>query len=122
MLLNFWATWCPTCHNELPLLDRLQKQHTELSVLAVSEDRRDWKSVARFVQQLGIGDLPIFLDPNGYVAFSDRDNRRNAPFGLYGMPITYVIAASGWVVGYMPGAADWSSRAAAALIEFLPKS
>jgi hypothetical protein len=40
----------------------------------------------------------------------------NAPFVLYGMPTTYLIASSGWVVGYMPGAADWSSPAANDLI------
>lgn len=38
------------------------------------------------------------------------------------MPITYAIAASGWIVGYIPGAADWSSTAAGSLIGFLRRS
>jgi hypothetical protein len=38
------------------------------------------------------------------------------------MLITYAIAASGWIVGYMPGAADWTSTAAGSLIEFLRRS
>ena len=122
VLLNFWATWCPACRTELPILDQLQKRNTELHVLAVSIDKVDRTVVTRFVKELGIRNLPIFWDPNGYVAFSDRDNERKAPFALYGMPITYVSAASGWIVGYMPGGADWTSAAASTLIEFLRKS
>lgn len=109
---------------ELPILDRLQDEHrhTGLQVITVSEDRADRAIVERFVNKLKIRNLPIYLDPNGYVAFSDAANSRNAPFGLYGMPITYAIAASGWIVGYMPGAADWTSTAADNLIEFLRRS
>ena len=124
ILLNFWASWCEACRAELPILDRLQEEHrhTGLQVIAVSEDRADRAIVERFVGKLEIRNLPIYLDPNGYVAFSDVDNKRRAPFALYGMPITYAIAVSGWIVGYMPGAADWTSAAAADLIEFLRRS
>jgi hypothetical protein len=109
---------------ELPILDQLQGKflHTGLKIIAVSEDRNDRAVVDRFVKKLGIRNLRIYLDPNGHVAFNDVDNKRNAPFALYGMPITYAIAASGWIVGYMPGAADWSSTAAGNLIEFLLNS
>jgi thiol-disulfide isomerase/thioredoxin len=123
VLLNFWATWCPACRTELPILDRLQKQNAErLHVLAVSVDRTDRTVVVHFIQELGLQDLPIFLDPNGYVAHSDRNNERNAPFALYEMPITYVIAPSGKIVGYVAGAADWTSAAASALVESLRTS
>lgn len=123
-LLNFWAMWCPACRTELPILDRLQEQHrhTGLRLIAVSEDRGERATVERFVNSLSIRNLAIYLDPNGYVAFSDTDNIRNAPFALYGMPITYAIAASGWIVGYMSGAADWTSSVASDLIEFLHRS
>ena len=108
----------------MPILDRLQKDNrrAELQVIAVSEDRGERAVVERFVNKLQIRNLPIYLDPNGYVAFNDIDNGKNAPFALYGMPITYAIAASGWVVGYMPGAADWASAAAGNLIEFLRRA
>ena len=74
------------------------------------------------MRALKIRSLPIYLDPNGYVAFSDKENKNNAPFALYGMPVTYAIAASGLVVGYMPGAADWTSDAATKLIGYLHRS
>jgi thiol-disulfide isomerase/thioredoxin len=124
VLLNFWATWCAACRTEMPVLDRLQQRHhsTELEIIAVSEDQSGRAAVERFVDRHKLRHLRIFLDPHGYVAFHDADNREHAPFGLYGMPITYAIAASGWIVGYMPGAADWASPAASDLIEFLRRS
>lgn len=124
ILLNFWATWCPACRTEMQILDRVQEKHrhTGLQVIVVSEDRGERTIVERFIRSLNIEHLTIFRDPNGYVAHNDVDNIRKAPFALYGMPITYAIAASGWVVGYMPGAADWTSSAAARLIEFLRRS
>jgi hypothetical protein len=90
-----------------------------LHVAAVSEDRGSRDMVERFIETLELRTLPIYLDPNGYVAYSDSGNSRNAPFALYGMPITYLISSSGLIVGYMPGAADWSSAAANDLIEYL---
>jgi thiol-disulfide isomerase/thioredoxin len=121
IVLNFWAWWCAACRTELPILERQYKSawQNNLHVVAVSEDRSSRQAVERFVKALKLQTLPIYLDPSGYLAYSDSANSRNAPFALYGMPITYLIASSGWVVGYMPGAADWSSPAANDLIEYL---
>jgi len=121
ILLNFWASWCAACRTELPILERQYRSvwRNNLHVIAVSEDRSSRETIEHFVKALAIQSVPICLDPNGYVAYSDSANERNAPFALYGMPITYVIASSGWVVGYMPGAADWSSPAVNDLIEYL---
>jgi hypothetical protein len=91
-------------------------------VVAVSEDRGPRETVARFVKSLDLKVLPIFLDPDGYVAHSDADNAKRAPFALYGMPITYVVSSSGAIVGYMPGDADWSSAAADHLIAYLSRT
>jgi thiol-disulfide isomerase/thioredoxin len=124
VLLNFWATWCAACRKELPILNRLHEERGRagLYIIAVAEDSVDRATVQRYVQMLSLWSLPIFWDPNGYVAFADPNNKKNAPFALYGMPITYLIAASGQIVGYMPGAADWTSEAAGRLIEYLRNS
>jgi thiol-disulfide isomerase/thioredoxin len=121
ILLNFWASWCAACKTELPILERRYRSawRDDLHVAAISEDRGSRETVARFVKTLDLRALPIFLDPNGYVAYSDSGNRNGAPFALYGMPITYLISSSGSVVGYMPGAADWSVREADDLIRYL---
>ncbi len=124
ILLNFWATWCAACRTELPILDRLYEDRREsgLHVIAVSEDRGGRETLERFIHAFKIRNLPIYWDPNGYVAFSGHDNEKKAPFVLYGMPITYLIAGSGRIVGYMPGAADWTSEAASRLIQYLCRS
>jgi thiol-disulfide isomerase/thioredoxin len=119
LLLNFWATWCAACRVELPVLDKLRERRRGLNVVAVSEDSGPREQVGRFVQSLRIRNLPIYLDPNGYVAHSDIDNRTGAPFALYGMPITYLVASSGRVLGYMPGAADWAGSSADAILDYL---
>jgi thiol-disulfide isomerase/thioredoxin len=121
VLLNFWASWCAACRMELPILNRQYERawRGSLHVLAVSEDRGSRSTVDQFVKALQLRSLPIYLDPNGYVATSDSENRRNAPFALYGMPITYLISSSGGIVGYLPGAADWSSPEANDFIEYL---
>ncbi len=123
ILVNFWASWCAACRIELPALDRLYRAwRGRVHVLAVSEDRGPRETVERFVKSLDLKALPIFLDPNGYVAHSDADNATKAPFALYGMPITYAVSSAGSVVGYIPGDADWSSAAADDLIAYLERT
>ncbi|TQF34692.1 TlpA disulfide reductase family protein [Bradyrhizobium sp. UNPA324] len=123
ILVNFWASWCAACRFELPALDRLYRDawRGRVHVVAVSEDRGPREAVARFVKSLDLKALPIFLDPNGYAAYSDAENAKKAPFALYGMPITYAISGSGAVVGYMQGDADWWSTAAGDLIAYLDR-
>lgn len=118
ILLNFWASWCDACRMELPILDSLSGA-PDMHVLAVAEDRGGRKAVARFLEKVKLTRLPVYLDPNGYVAHADPENKRNAPFALYGMPITYLATSSGRIIGYMPGAADWRDPAAKRLIDYL---
>jgi thiol-disulfide isomerase/thioredoxin len=120
VLLNFWATWCAACRTELPILDRLQATmaDTGLQVIAVSVDRGGRKVVEPYVRALNVRHVQIYLDPDGLLAYSDKENRVQAPFALYGMPISYAIDSAGRIVGYMPGAADWTSKAGQDLLRY----
>jgi peroxiredoxin len=121
ILLNFWASWCAACRPELSFFERQLRGvwRDRLHVAAVSTDRDGRQTVERFVKAQDLRSVPVYLDPNGYVGAFDDENRKNAPFILYGMPITYLIASSGLMVGYIQGAPDWSSAAANDLIEHL---
>lgn len=120
VLLNFWATWCPACLVELPILDQLQQAMggADFQVVAVSVDRGDRKIVERYVRDRRIRHVPIYLDAGAHIAHSEGSADRQAPFALYGMPISYVISRAGHVEGYMMGEADWSSDAAKNLLSY----
>ena len=123
VLVNFWATWCAACRTELPILDRLQEAtgHKNLEVVAISVDRNGRSTIAPFLRQLNIRHLGIYLDPDNRIGGTD-DNNTNAPFQIYGMPITYIIGAAGQIEGYMIGEADWSSGEAGNLLRYYSQS
>ncbi len=123
VVLNFWATWCAPCLKELPSLDRLQARlgGSGVEVVAVSVDRAGLSAVEPFFRRLGITHLAILADPRQQTAHFDKSNLTGAPFALYRMPITYVLAPDGRAIGYLDGAADWDSPAAIAFVERLAK-
>lgn len=117
VLVNFWATWCPACKTELPILDRLQDIETRanLQVIAIATDRAD---VASFVRSLKLKYLDIGIDPGGLVARAGEVAGPDTPFSLYAMPISYVIGTTGQVEGYLAGEADWTSEDARRLLNY----
>lgn len=119
-LINFWAIWCPACIRELPVLEQLHRAGAQqgVRVLAISVGGDDRAKVQHYLKRLGIRHLPVYLDLDGSVAFSDRGNARKAPFGLYGMPISYVLDREARIVGYLPGEADWLSPDARRLLDY----
>jgi thiol-disulfide isomerase/thioredoxin len=109
VLLNFWATWCPPCVDELPALDRLQEflRSEAFAVIALSIDEAQIDVPVSFVRRLGLENLNVYHDFTG---------RMQEAFPLYGLPITYLIDQDRLVVGYIVGAAEWDSPEA---LEFL---
>ncbi|XIA65328.1 TlpA family protein disulfide reductase [Bradyrhizobium sp. TZ2] len=118
VLVNFWATWCPACRTELPILDQLAgNRHANLAVVAITTDR-DRSVVAPFVKQLKLRHLTIGFDPGGLVARAGASDGVDTPFALYGMPISFLLGVTGQVEGYITGEADWRSIEARRLFDY----
>ena len=118
VLVNFWATWCPACRTELPILDRLAGNgRADLAVVAITTDR-DRSLVAPFVRKLNLRHLTIGFDPGALVARAGASESVDTPFALYGMPISFLLGVAGKVEGYITGEADWLSIEASRLIDY----
>jgi thiol-disulfide isomerase/thioredoxin len=66
LLLNFWATWCPPCDEEMPALEALHRQQNDVAVVAVNLQETP-AVVARYAQVQGLT-LPVLLDSDGALA------------------------------------------------------
>jgi peroxiredoxin len=99
LVLNFWATWCPPCIEEMPSLDQFAREmsNSGVVVLGVSIDTNE-NAYKRFVQQA----RPAFetsRDPKADIA---------ADYGTFKWPETYVINRDGQVVEKYIGPHDWT--------------
>ena len=110
VLLNFWATWCSPCREEMPSMERLYQRYRErgFTILALSVDR-NVAAIPGFVEGFRLT-FPIGLDPEGAVAKAYR---------MRALPTTVVIDRAGQVVAGAAGARDWDSPAAHAVVETL---
>lgn len=110
VLLNFWATWCAPCREEMPSLDALQKARggDRFEVVTVASGRNTEAAIHRFFEEAGVTDLPTLTDPQMRLARA---------FGVMAMPVTILIDAEGNEVARMSGEADWASPEALALID-----
>jgi thiol-disulfide isomerase/thioredoxin len=95
VLVNFWATWCPPCLEEMPDLNALHEdKRNNLVVLGIAMDYRDRQTVLDFAQQMMVT-FPII--------FGDRQIA--AQIGTVpGLPTTYLYNPQGKVVAYNVGA------------------
>ncbi len=103
VLLNFWATWCAPCREEMPSLESLKRhfRNQNLTVLTISVDKTRHRSrVSRFVSRLGLK-LPVLLDTNHVV--SDL-------YQVSGIPVTVIINPEGQVVKRIQGDNNWASE------------
>jgi peroxiredoxin len=100
VVLNFWATWCPPCVEELPSLMTMQDRMKGrgVIVLGVSIDVDD-DAYHRFLKQRSVNFLTV-RDPEQKVA---------AMYGTSGWPETYIIDRKGVMRRKFIGAVDWTS-------------
>lgn len=110
VVLNFWATWCPPCREEMPSLDRLQAAMPEIAVVPVATGRNSPEAMQRFWDEAAIANLEILRDPKSDLA---------RQMGVMGLPVTIVVNPEGAEVGRLIGDAHWDSPEAQALLRAL---
>ncbi len=110
VVLNFWATWCGPCKEEMPAFERLrQKLDPErVSLLTVTTD----------LQREGIKHFLASLDVHLPVLF-DEDQEVSRAYMVRALPTTVIISRQGMVVGRALGPRDWDSPEAVRYMERL---
>ena len=101
VVLNFWATWCPPCREEIPMFVDLQKELGDqgLQFVGVALERSAGpQKVQAFAEKMNIN-YPIGMG-TGEIA--------RAYGGVRGLPMTFIIGPDGKVQGHIPGRATES--------------
>ena len=113
VLLNFWATWCPPCREEIPSLMKLNSfmAGKPFKMVCISVDEGGKKAVEDFFKNSGFS-LPTYFDATGQAARS---------YGVTGVPETFIIDRNGIVAKRVIGGLDWSSPEVVSFLEGLMK-
>jgi cytochrome c biogenesis protein CcmG/thiol:disulfide interchange protein DsbE len=97
VVLNYWASWCPPCRDESPLLERWQKRIAPRGGTVLGVDALDVTSDARaFMRRYGLT----------YPMLHDGDGHSQQRFGITGYPETFVIDRRGRIAAVRRGAVD----------------
>lgn len=105
--LNFWASWCPPCRDEMPSLELMAQRHEADGMLVVAINFREGGgAIRRFVEQMALG-LPVLRDAEGDAARA---------FGVRVFPSTVLIGRDGRVAFTVVGEADWGNAPARAWV------
>lgn len=109
-VVNFWATWCPPCRTEMPLLHQLAEFYGDRFVLQLVNFKEHPDTIRRHARAASWAGQPVLRDPAGEAA---------AAWGVRHFPTTFGFDAGGTVRWRVRGEYDWSSAEAGRLVESL---
>ena len=103
IFLNFWATWCGPCRNEMPDIQKLYEEYSaqgedaEVVILGIAGPE--------IGQEGSSGDIAGFMEENGYTypVLMDESGEMFDQYGISAFPTTFMIDRDGNVYGYVPG-------------------
>jgi len=103
LILNFWATWCVPCREEMPTLDLLQSDFrlNNLKIFPINIGQEDLLKSVNFFKELSIKNLDIYYDPAVTLA---------KKFSLRGLPTTILIDKEGKEFARIIGSIDFSNK------------
>jgi len=108
LLINFWATWCAPCRNEMPDLQRLSDSldRDRFAVIGISIDE-DSNLVREFLLEYGIR----------FANYQDREQRlATGLLGIQALPATFIVAADGAILSRVTGERAWDKAIFEALL------
>lgn len=111
LLVNFWASWCPPCREEIPVLVAAQQRFGDLGLQVVGVNSQDTDAEAReFLDEVGGRTFPHVVDHDGDHAVD---------WGVFGLPETYVVDRDGVVRAKVTGVlgSEWIEREVVPLLE-----
>jgi len=110
VFLNFWATWCIPCRQEMPTMEKLHREFKGhgLEVVAINF-RESRKEVRNFFDELGLT----------FTALLDKDGKVSEEYGAWSIPLSYFINRNGEFAGKVAGYRKWDSADAQAFFKWL---
>ena len=97
IVINFWASWCPPCRIEAPLLERTWRAYKDRGVIFIGVDIQDKEEDAlNYIREFDIT-YPNAPDPTGEVSID---------YGVSGLPVTFFISRKGEIVRRWVGAIE----------------
>jgi thiol-disulfide isomerase/thioredoxin len=110
VILNFWATWCGPCKEEMPALDRLSRQFDprDVAILTITTEH-ERTGIQQFMKQFNSA-LPVLIDEQRDVSLA---------FMVRGLPTTVFISKNGTVEGRAVGPREWDGPDAISFIQRL---
>ena len=110
-VLNFWASWCAPCREEMPTLEALAADPPEgVAVIALSTGRDSGAAIRAFREDEGIEALADLREPSGAIGRAAR---------LRSLPTTLILGPGGEEVARLSGTADWNAPEARAALSAL---
>jgi len=103
LLLNFWATWCEPCKEEMPSLDRLQinENLSNLKIFVINISQESIKKIDRFFKDLNIKNFEPYFDSSTTLAKA---------FSLRGVPTSILIDKNGKEFARIIGSIDFDDK------------
>ncbi len=110
VVINFWASWCPPCRVEAPLIERTWRAYKKRGLIFLGVNIQDRKEDAlNYIREFAIT-YPNGPDPTGEISID---------FGVSGLPVTFFVSSKGEVVRRWVGAIE-KSALISAIEEIMP--
>jgi thiol-disulfide isomerase/thioredoxin len=102
VFLNFWATWCPPCREEMPSMEILYRRFRDQGLEFIAVDiMENGKTVSAFLADNNLS-FPAALDSNGRVSNG---------YGVQAIPATFIVDRDGKIILYTVGGRRWDTPA-----------